>query len=305
MSRRESKMSSSVYQAKRKAFTLIELLVVIAIIAILAAILFPVFAQARAKARAVTCLSNLKQLGLGSLMYAQDYDEVVLPSRLGYSDAQVGNHTSAANPWNYTGVRDWRRFWQYIVEPYTKNYGVMRCPDITAFDGPLWADNPERTTLGTSLCINDMMSTWGADDGSAATTTLAQIKKPAEMVHFADTAAVYKNGDQWTGAAAGRTAYNAEPDNYNAYKKIPSGGGFYNENRLSWNDPAQPMLVPAPRHNGFCNVVFFDGHAKAIKLSQYWIRPGVTHIAGHAAADTAADFGGEHDIFGQVGVRNN
>jgi len=67
----------------RKAFTLIELLVVIAIIAILAAILFPVFSQAREKARGATCLSNLKQIGLGVMMYVQDYDETFPMSQYG------------------------------------------------------------------------------------------------------------------------------------------------------------------------------------------------------------------------------
>src|SRR5438045_6915999 len=62
---------------RKRAFTLIELLVVIAIIAILAAILFPVFAQARASARQISCLSNVKQFALGVLMYAQDYDEII------------------------------------------------------------------------------------------------------------------------------------------------------------------------------------------------------------------------------------
>src|SRR5262249_15795329 len=65
------------HRTRRPAFTLIELLVVIAIFAILAAILFPVFAQARAKARQAACLSNMKQIGLGLMMYAQDYDETL------------------------------------------------------------------------------------------------------------------------------------------------------------------------------------------------------------------------------------
>src|SRR5580698_6186489 len=73
------------YSNRIKGFTLIELLVVIAIIAILAAILFPVFAQAREKARQITCASNLKQVGLGFIMYATDYDEI-FPAAGGYTD---------------------------------------------------------------------------------------------------------------------------------------------------------------------------------------------------------------------------
>jgi prepilin-type N-terminal cleavage/methylation domain-containing protein len=95
----------------RSGFTLIELLVVIAIIAILAAILFPVFAQAREKARTATCLSNGKQMGIGLMMYAQDYDER-LPRVW----------TSNAGPNN--GARDWKD----DIQPYIKNTGVFRCP---------------------------------------------------------------------------------------------------------------------------------------------------------------------------------
>jgi len=93
---------------RRSGFTLIELLVVIAIIAILAAILFPVFAQARDKARQSTCVSNLKQLGTASLMYAQDYD---------------GHYV----PW-YGDGRAKGQGWSVSIMPYVKNEGVFVCP---------------------------------------------------------------------------------------------------------------------------------------------------------------------------------
>ncbi len=99
-------------QMKRHGFTLIELLVVIAIIAILAAILFPVFARAREKARQSSCSSNLKQLALGVEMYAQDYDEKLCPRYYRYNPSAPGGGT-----WCDT-----------FVQPYIKNTQVIKCP---------------------------------------------------------------------------------------------------------------------------------------------------------------------------------
>src|SRR5438477_10441937 len=103
-----------------RGFTLIELLVVIAIIAILAAILFPVFAQAREKARSISCLSNLKQIGLAIAMYTQDYDEQFV-----FSWGGAGNWPVTLNPYIKNGV---------VTDPTNVNQpfkdgGVWHCPD--------------------------------------------------------------------------------------------------------------------------------------------------------------------------------
>src|SRR5438094_2960468 len=111
-------------RVKQRAFTLIELLVVIAIIAILAAILFPVFAQARDKARQATCLSNCKQIGLGHMMYAQDYDETFSPSRFNSGSCTPSGSAISGTQWN-------RR-----ILPYTKNEQIFACPsDFTKLAG--------------------------------------------------------------------------------------------------------------------------------------------------------------------------
>jgi prepilin-type N-terminal cleavage/methylation domain-containing protein/prepilin-type processing-associated H-X9-DG protein len=114
--------------SSRRGFTLIELLVVIAIIAILAAILFPVFAQAREKARQATCLSNLKQLGLATMMYVQDNNESYYPHRENTSVNPLVALTPSTDV-APTGLGAKYTFWISLLQPYTKSYNVFLCPD--------------------------------------------------------------------------------------------------------------------------------------------------------------------------------
>src|SRR6476469_4413094 len=112
----------AVSRRRNTAFTLIELLVVIAIIAILAAILFPVFAQAREKARAISCMSNTKQIGTAAMMYAQDYDETLVPAGMRYEHQNVlcfnGNANYNSNPKAWVD-------WEIPLLPYIKNTDIF------------------------------------------------------------------------------------------------------------------------------------------------------------------------------------
>lgn len=160
------------------AFTLIELLVVIAIIAILAAILFPVFAQAREKARQASCLSNLKQIGTASLMYFQDYDERHF----------VREYTISGDPiYNYQVWNAKRRIagstWdlsQGVLQPYMKNYEIQEC--LSARGLP--AGTATTTNLGYGFNQSYLLPS------AAYSAALAQIDRPAETVQMADTAII-------------------------------------------------------------------------------------------------------------------
>ncbi len=149
----------------RRGFTLIELLVVIAIIAILAAILFPVFARAREKARQSSCTSNAKQIGLAVLMYAQDYDEVFPYERNGIDGL----------PWYRTGAVTFTTYANYqpLVYPYAKNGQAFMCP------------SSRRTDLAERFCydygMNSSLST------GTPPTTIAQVEYPSQTCMVGDT----------------------------------------------------------------------------------------------------------------------
>ena len=110
---------------QRRGFTLIELLVVIAIIAILAAILFPVFARAREKARQSTCTSNLKQIGLAIRMYSQDYDETFPNSKIA---GMTSNYSEPAISNIMIPVERYYGGWPTLMAPYVKNTQLFWCP---------------------------------------------------------------------------------------------------------------------------------------------------------------------------------
>jgi prepilin-type N-terminal cleavage/methylation domain-containing protein len=204
-----------------RAFTLIELLVVIAIIAILAAILFPVFAQARNQARKTVCISNLKQLGLAQLMYIQDYDEA-------FSKWSGGGVNSA---WDQPEGAGW---WMNQTLPYIKNTGVYACPNdarsLGDSNGWGFAIVPGSTKNG-SQPPKYYRSSYGISEWLVGGAFLKQATIPTPSSTLMLTDAVgplindWDNCNAWPTVGAARTWYaNAgawapgDPENYEKYK---------------------------------------------------------------------------------------
>ncbi|MHB1461542.1 MAG: DUF1559 family PulG-like putative transporter [Armatimonadota bacterium] len=274
---------------KRNAFTLIELLVVIAIIAILAAILFPVFAQAREKAKQASCLSNQKQIGLAVMMYAQDFDETY-PMAYYYI-----NGANSANGYVQ---------WTGLVDPYIKQKssasGVWTCPSHT-----LHGFAPTNFT-GGSAPAGQIPQTAGIQDIQAkrmsyiANELLIPRKKydsvpqnvvsnsavdsPAEVIAVAeitDTLGALNDSSPTGGAAIkSHRPTNAVSDNGAVFDgEAGVKGPIYaltldqalaaiNYAKLNNNAGGQHHIayISPARHNGGANYVFADGHAKFFKL---------------------------------------
>ncbi|HLK60547.1 MAG TPA: DUF1559 domain-containing protein [Chthonomonadaceae bacterium] len=233
-------------------FTLIELLVVIAIIAILAAILFPVFAQARAKARQASCSSNIRQLGLAIRMYNQDYDE-----------------REPFGGWMPNGIGTWD--WQNSTAPYIKNKAIYYCPssgddnedpaDPTAWS---WNRNPVSYLYNNQLGVN------------RTPVNEARISSPADCWLLVDGHEDWggRNGVDWLGRP--NTVWLMEDTIWGSDASLVSGF-------LPW----QGFTWALPRHNGGANVCYTDGHVKYVKVEpvdapchqelQYFTQPDNSH----------------------------
>lgn len=229
---------------KHRGFTLIELLIVIAIIAILAAILFPVFAQAREKARQATCASNLRQLGLAALQYLQDNDERFFPRCIG--DPYEGDITYHAGD----AIRYWLDMTNAnLLYPYLKTTLVGRCPD---------EDDKQAVNNVISYGYNDYMI---QDDlpgstvpGTGWTRFLSQLQRPSLTMMFADTTGV------------GSTLYPPSMNVCTWVQDFTQPGGLTNQGN-SWNLAnctwsAKPAQAPYGRHTGGINIAYCDGHVK-------------------------------------------
>ena len=257
-------------QRKQAGFTLIELLVVIAIIAILAAILFPVFAQARGKARQTSCLSNSKQMANAVAMYLQDYDGQYFAYR-----EKDNNWTDGATnfPGCVTECYPHHHFWNQIINPYIKNYQVFACP--SAKDTHV---NTESATVGlyggtASYGMNSFMNNTNSNTKGMNEAALAE---PANTILIHDEDYYHslpsprdRNGSvvitlRLVGDSQG---YDWAADGYTD-QWTDNGAGCGSTDVSSAAGMKKCIEMQGTRHANMVNAVWADGHAKAVTMDK-------------------------------------
>jgi len=255
----------------RNGFTLIELLVVIAIIAILAAILFPVFAKAREKARQTACLSNEKQIALGVMQYVQDSDEMYPFGVIDAGPAKIGG-TFGGGSMPGTGAG-----WAGAITPYIKSMEVFKCPDDST--APVTGSNPQ---VPISYCLNYLLPE----------RTLAYLVSPSSTVQFFEIRNATANLTAPAENALNSTSQPVSPvgDDWGYMPWVPSAnncnlaGGDYQQNVSCSSGSTSSCTVlnsgpvcsadagPTSRHDtqsdwrlGASNLSMADGHVKFIR----------------------------------------
>ncbi len=236
-------MSFTSRAASRRGFTLIELLVVIAIIAILAAILFPVFQKVRENARRASCESNMKQILLGTTQYIQDYDE-----------KSIGGWQRIGTPAVHYGQ---------LVQPYVKSQGVFQCPDDSNHTDISFSGNDPTygPAFHNSYAINiDAMQSGGQE---SVGIPLSKVNSPANYVYIVDkgtqgmtTAPFYMPTVEKTGCLFFSDPVGATTEQDNRSDRSDGGDG-------NW-------CAPAVRHNGLSTVGYFDGHVKDVRPEYFY-----------------------------------
>ncbi len=219
-----------------KAFTLIELLVVIAIIAILAAILFPVFARARENARRSSCQSNLKQMGLSILQYTQDYDETMPYSRIWSNNPATQFYS-----------------WQHAVQPYTKSVQLFKCPSNTS------TSIITSTTPGTIAVPQSYVCVGGNDGSTSAAGMDARWGGRVAMIFSAQSFP--------TGVSPTRLSQFDTP----ATTLVVGEHISRNQPEYFVNGTIAAGSFDFTNHLGTTNFLFADGHVKAMKPSATFI----------------------------------
>jgi prepilin-type N-terminal cleavage/methylation domain-containing protein/prepilin-type processing-associated H-X9-DG protein len=257
-----------------RAFTLIELLVVIAIIAILAAILFPVFSQAREKARGTQCLSNVRQIGLGTAQYIQDYDETFPPSQYGGGSSGVTQLSWMGMIYPYI-----RAGAQYTSQTFvTAGAGIFHCPSHPGGYPP--SGNDTHYIVHRYLFVDN----WGQGPNPRRSPGLPLVDKPADKIILVETGRNNRTWGAWVYFCPHQSRWTGSV--LPIQNDVPARDGCelavdpalerdcdyqtIDDSAPSWGRCA---MMPRFRHNRVCNVAFADGHAKGMARGTiFWYR---------------------------------